>query len=76
MAMVDDLTAISQQTVTEADTVATAADEQTESITEVTASAGDLLDRAEELQSLLDRFEVDASARDAGRGAVARGDGA
>jgi len=71
MAMVDDLTAISQQTVTEADTVANAADEQTDSIAEVTASAGDLLDRADELQSLLDRFEVDQSARDAGAVATA-----
>ncbi|ACV10634.1 methyl-accepting chemotaxis sensory transducer [Halorhabdus utahensis DSM 12940] len=76
MAMVDDLTAISQQTVTEADTVATAADEQTDSIAEVTTSAGDLLDRADELQSLLDRFTVEQTATDGGTGRISGGDAA
>ncbi|WP_158854391.1 methyl-accepting chemotaxis protein [Halorhabdus sp. CUG00001] len=58
MAMVEDLTAISRQTTEEADTVASAADEQTDSIAEVSESAGALRRQADELQSLLDRFEV------------------
>ncbi|WP_181687206.1 methyl-accepting chemotaxis protein [Halorhabdus salina] len=61
MTMVDDLTAISHQTTEEADTVASAADEQTDSIAEVSESAGELRRQADELQSLLDRFEVDGT---------------
>ncbi|WP_136687995.1 methyl-accepting chemotaxis protein [Halorhabdus amylolytica] len=71
MAMVDDLAAISQQTTREADTVASAADEQTDSIAEVSESAGELRQRADELESLLARFEVDRSGDADARAATA-----
>jgi len=66
MTMVDDLAAISQQTTREADTVASAADEQTDSIAEVSESAAELRRRADELGSLLERFEVDRTGEAAG----------
>ena len=66
MSLIDDLSAISQQTATEADTVAGAAEDQSQSIGEVADSARDLQRRADELETVLDRFRtrsgVDASA--------------
>jgi methyl-accepting chemotaxis protein len=62
MQMLDDLTEISQQTATEADTVASAAEDQTDSIGEVSESAVELRQRAQELTSLLEKFETDAGA--------------
>jgi len=59
MGTISDLSAISQQTATEADTVAGAAEDQSASIAEVADSAGDLRDRADELATLLDRFSVE-----------------
>ncbi|MFC7076344.1 methyl-accepting chemotaxis protein [Haloarcula halophila] len=61
MGTIDDLADISQQTATEADTVAGAAEDQAASIAQVSESAGELQARAEELESLLERFEVDAA---------------
>ena len=61
MRMIDDLSTISQQTAQEADTVASAASEQERSIAEVSDSAGDLRERAAELEQLLDRFTVDGA---------------
>jgi methyl-accepting chemotaxis protein len=60
MGTIDHLTAISQQTSSEANTVAEAADEQTDSIDEVTNNAEALQARAQELSNLLDRFEAEA----------------
>jgi methyl-accepting chemotaxis protein len=64
MGTIDDLTTISQQTATEADTVAGAAEDQAASIAQVSDSAGELQARAAELESLLERFEVDATPED------------
>ncbi|WP_284008673.1 methyl-accepting chemotaxis protein [Haloarcula pelagica] len=61
MGTIDDLTGISRQTATEADTVAGAAEDQAASIAQVSDSAGELQARAAELESLLERFEVDAA---------------
>ncbi|MFB6084980.1 MAG: methyl-accepting chemotaxis protein [Halorientalis sp.] len=60
METIDHLTAISQQTSAEANTVAEAADEQTDSIDEVATNAEALQARAQELSNLLDRFETEA----------------
>ncbi|SEN79560.1 methyl-accepting chemotaxis protein [Halorientalis persicus] len=60
MGTIDHLTAISQQTSSEANTVAEAADEQTDSIDEVANNAEALQARAQELSNLLDRFEAEA----------------
>ena len=60
METIDHLTAISQQTSAEANTVAEAADEQTDSIDEVATNAESLQARAQELSNLLDRFEAEA----------------
>ena len=60
-ATIDELSSISQQTAAEADTVAGAAEDQAASIETVTDSAQDLQERAEDLQSVLDRFEVEDS---------------
>jgi len=62
MGTIDDLTTISQQTATEADTVAGAAQDQSASIEEVSDSATELRQRADDLESLLDRFTVENSA--------------
>jgi len=62
MGTIDDLTTISQQTATEADTVAGAAQDQSASIEEVSDSATELRQRADDLESLLDRFTVQNSA--------------
>lgn len=74
MRMIDDLSTISQQTAQEADTVASAADEQERSIAEVSGSAGDLRERAAELEQLLDRFTVDSAATAAPTGDTAATD--
>jgi methyl-accepting chemotaxis protein len=58
MGLIDDLSAISQQTATEADTVAGAADDQSQSIGQVADSARDLRQRANELETALDRFRT------------------
>jgi len=67
MGLIDELTSISQQTAAEADTVAGAAEDQSDSIGQVTSSARDLRERANELETALDRFQtrpdVDASGR-------------
>ncbi|MFD1588979.1 methyl-accepting chemotaxis protein [Halorientalis brevis] len=60
MEVIDHLTAISQQTSAEANTVADAADEQTDSITEVSENAEALRARARELTNLLERFDAEA----------------
>jgi methyl-accepting chemotaxis protein len=61
MAMLDELRSISQETATEADTVAGAAEDQSRSISEVSDSARQLRDRADDLEQLLDRFTIDGS---------------
>jgi len=60
MELIDDLTEISRETAYEADSVADAAQAQTDSIGEVSASAQDLRESAEALDDLLDRFTVAA----------------
>lgn len=67
MGTIDHLTAISQQTSSEANTVAEAADEQTDSIDEVGMNAEALQARAQELSNLLSRFEAEALNAAAGR---------
>jgi methyl-accepting chemotaxis protein len=62
MEMIDDLSAISEQTAQQSVTVAEAADDQTDSIETVSASARELRGRAEELGDLLDRFQVASTA--------------
>jgi len=61
MEVIDHLTAISQQTSAEANTVADAADEQTDSISAVSENADALRARATELSNLLERFDAEAS---------------
>ncbi|QIO22590.1 methyl-accepting chemotaxis protein [Haloarcula sp. JP-L23] len=61
MGTIDDLSTISQQTATEADTVAGAAEDQSAAIAEVADSARELRERADDLESLLDRFDVDTT---------------
>jgi len=60
--MIDELTEISQETATEADTVAGAAEDQAHSISQVSDSATDLRQRADELERALDRFSVEQTA--------------
>ncbi|MFC7250119.1 methyl-accepting chemotaxis protein [Halomicroarcula sp. GCM10025324] len=60
MGTIDELADISQQTATEADTVAGAADDQASAISKVSESAEELGQRAADLESLLERFQVDA----------------
>jgi len=75
MTTINDLSEISTQTAREADTVADAAAEQTESIEEVATSARQLGDRAGELDAALDRFTVsDDATTTGGTAQVARGD--
>ena len=62
MGTIDDLSSISQQTAAEADTVAGAAEDQSASIAEVSESARELQQRADDLESLLERFTVDSAA--------------
>ena len=59
--MIDTLTEISQETATEADTVAGAAEDQAHSIGEVSDSATELRQRADELEQALDRFSVQSA---------------
>ncbi len=58
MEMVDELTELSQQTASEAETVADAASDQRADIDEVTTASHQLYDRANELGTVLDRFTV------------------
>ncbi|WP_276271426.1 methyl-accepting chemotaxis protein [Haloarcula litorea] len=74
MGTIEDLSSISQQTAAEADTVAGAAEDQAASIAEVADSADELRRRADELESLLDRFEVDTAADGGAGGATAATD--
>ncbi|NHX39051.1 MULTISPECIES: methyl-accepting chemotaxis protein [Haloarcula] len=74
MGTIDDLTTISQQTATEADTVAGAAQDQSASIEEVSDSATELRQRADDLESLLDRFTVEHSAGTGTDSTAATGD--
>lgn len=75
MEMIDDLTDISEQTVDEADTVATAAENQRDAIGDVARSARELGDQADELGALLDRFAVEAGpATDGATALSAEGD--
>jgi methyl-accepting chemotaxis protein len=60
--LVDEVAEISERTATEAETVAAAAQEQTASLSEVTGNVRSLSDRADELEALLGRFDVDGSA--------------
>ena len=73
-ATIDELSTISQQTAAEADTVAGAAEDQAASIETVTDSAQELRDRAEALQSALDRFEVDENESESVADTAATGD--
>ncbi|MFC6862595.1 methyl-accepting chemotaxis protein [Halomicroarcula sp. GCM10025817] len=61
MGTIDDISEISQQTATEADVVAGAADDQEAAIGQVADAADELGQRAADLESLLERFRVDAS---------------
>jgi methyl-accepting chemotaxis protein len=60
MMTIDELSSISQQTASEADTVAGAAEDQAASIETVTDSAQELRERADDLESILDRFDVES----------------
>lgn len=66
--MVDEVGSISEQTAAEADTVATAAQKQTTSLTEIRTSITTLSERAESLQDLLS--ELDTSGRGGSVGSV------
>jgi len=72
--MIDELTEISQETATEADTVAGAAEDQAHSISQVSDSATDLRQRADELERALDRFSVDRMADSGARSTAATDD--
>ena len=74
MTTIDELSTISQQTASQADTVAGAADDQAASIGTVTDSAQELRGRAEDLESILDRFELDTDAVDGADGVAAATD--
>ncbi|MFB6151021.1 MAG: methyl-accepting chemotaxis protein [Haloarculaceae archaeon] len=74
MDLIDELSSISQQTATEADTVAGAADDQSQSIGQVADSARELQQRANELESALDRFRTRSGVDATGAGATAATD--
>ncbi len=56
--MVDEVSSISAETAAEAETVATAAEQQTSSLTDIRTSATTLVERAESLSDLLDDIET------------------
>ena len=56
--VVDEVSSIGQQTAAEAQSVSAAAEEQTASLTEVSDSAESLADRAVDLSSVLDAFDL------------------
>ncbi len=58
--MTDDVTAISEETSAEAETVAAAAEEQTSSLITVSHTATSLSERAQDLSDALSTFEVTA----------------
>jgi methyl-accepting chemotaxis protein len=58
VAVVDEVASIGQQTAAEAQSVSAAAEEQTASLAEVSDSADSLTDRAADLSSLLDAFDL------------------
>ena len=68
--MVEDVASVSGQTATEAETVAAAAEEQTESVSAVTDRAHALSDRSDELLARLDQFEVPADGGADGSGSA------
>jgi methyl-accepting chemotaxis protein len=76
VAVVDEVTSVSQQTAAEAQSVS-AAEEQTASLAEVSDSADSLADRATDLSTLLDAFELGgaAPARDGDHGGSVDGAG-
>ncbi|ELY69657.1 methyl-accepting chemotaxis sensory transducer [Natronobacterium gregoryi SP2] len=65
-ARVDDVTAVSERTAAEAQNVSAAADQQSSAVRQIAENADSLSGRAEELQTLVDRF--DTSATDDGEG--------
>jgi len=74
-AMVDDLTAISDRTSAEAGRVASAAEEQTATLNEVSENAATNADRADELADLLGAFTVgDHVETDGEQGVAGRGE--
>ncbi|MFW6317502.1 MAG: methyl-accepting chemotaxis protein [Halorubrum sp.] len=79
VSMVEEVAGISEATADEADEVSDAADEQLTAMSQATAEAGSLADRAERLRALLREFEVGGESPDdpSGTGArtVAMGDG-
>lgn len=60
--MVDEVGSVSQETAAEAETVATAADRQTEATDDVAGRMTDLSGRTKALADLLDDFDVPADA--------------
>ena len=74
MMTIDELSSISQQTASEADTVAGAAEDQAASIETVSDSAQELRQRADDLESILDRFDVDTVETAGGSNATASTD--
>ncbi|WP_152040822.1 methyl-accepting chemotaxis protein [Salinigranum salinum] len=60
--VVDEVMSVGQQTAAEAQSVSAAAEEQTASLAEVSDSADSLADRAADLSTLLDAFELGGAA--------------
>jgi len=79
VSMVEEVADISRSTADEADAVSAAADEQLDAMSQATAEAGSLAERAERLRALLRDFEVREESPDdpsaAGARTVAMGDG-
>ncbi|MGM0682881.1 MAG: methyl-accepting chemotaxis protein [Halobacteriota archaeon] len=79
VSMVEEVAGISISTADEADEVSEAADEQLTAMSEATAEAGSLADRAERLRTLLRKFEAGGESADdpstPGTRTVAMGDG-
>lgn len=69
--MTEGATEISNRTASEAETVAAAAEEQTANLSDVSDSADRLNDRASDLWTALEAFEVDDDPDDADGEAVA-----
>jgi len=66
---VDDLAGVSQQTTAEATTVASTAEEQAATLTEVSDRAHDLTERAHDLRRMTDAFDVGDASAERGPGA-------
>ncbi|EMA66793.1 methyl-accepting chemotaxis sensory transducer [Halorubrum aidingense JCM 13560] len=72
VSMVEEVASISRSTADETDAAAAAADDQLSAMSQATAEAGSLSDRAERLRRLLRKFEVGEGSTDGSSSSTAR----